>query len=41
MTEAEKKAFEAWLMKAYSNDDSVPFAVLAKALKVVRNAPGK
>ncbi len=36
MNRAELEAFEAWLLKAYQYDNSVPFAIIAQALKQVR-----
>lgn len=36
MTLEEAKAFEQWLLQAYKNDPTVPFPVLAQALKAIR-----
>lgn len=36
MSYEELKAFEMWLLECYRANSTVPFATLAKALKVVR-----
>ena len=37
MTTEELKTFEAWLMQAYQANNTVPFPVIAQALKVLRS----